>query len=447
MIGIGGAGMSPIAELLHHCGHIVTGSDRVKSALTERLEHLGIRVQYDHIPALVKGAQIVVYSSAVPKTSDERVFAYEKGIQQIRRAELLGDLMRSYNTVCVCGTHGKTTTTSLIGTILHEAQLEPTVLVGGTLSSTQSPLLIGNSRIMVAEADEYDRSFLAMYPTIAVITNIDADHLDCYTDIQAIKNAFKTFTERLPFYGLVIACSDDANVREVVAQVKTTVFTYGIGGDADYRAGNITYHHGLPRFTVWYQGKELGSVALAVPGLHNIRNALAALAIAREEGVDFASIAESLKNYKGVKRRFEIVATVNGITVVDDYAHHPREIQATLEAARAGDYTRIVAVFQPHLYSRTRDFLKEFAATLAQADKVIVTSIYKSREEPIPGVSATALCAEISACGKAEVSYVEDYTAIPELLQHQLHAGDLVLFMGAGNINESAFRLVEVLHG
>lgn len=447
MIGIGGAGMSPIAELLHHCGHVVTGSDRVKSALTNRLERLGIRVQYDHIPNLVKEAQIVVYSSAVSETNDERVFAYAQGMQQIRRAELLGDLMRSYTTVCVCGTHGKTTTTSLIGTILHEAQLEPTVLVGGTLSSTQSPLLIGNSRIMVAEADEYDRSFLVMYPTVAVITNIDADHLDCYTDIQAIKTAFKAFTERLPFYGLVVACSDDANVRDVISQVKATVITYGIDGDADYRACNITYNHGLPRFTVWHQGKELGAVALAVPGLHNIRNALAAVAISREEGVDFARIAESLKNFKGVRRRFEIVGRVHGITVVDDYAHHPREIQATLEAARAGDYARIIAVFQPHLYSRTRDFLKEFAAALAPADKVVVTSIYKSREEPIPGVSSAALCEEIRACGTNDLSYVEDYTAIPEFLQHQLREGDLVLFMGAGTINESAFRLVEVLRG
>ncbi|MGE5670424.1 MAG: UDP-N-acetylmuramate--L-alanine ligase, partial [Fibrobacterota bacterium] len=347
MLGIGGAGMCPLAEVLQAHGHIVTGSDKSSSAATDRLESIGIKVQYNHNVDLVKHADLLVYSSAVRENNPERVYAREHGISCIRRAEMLGDLMRAHFTVCISGTHGKTTTTSLVGTILHDASMRPTVLVGGMVRSNESHAFVGNSNIMVAEADEYDRSFLAMNPSIAIITNIEADHLDCYGSIEAIKEAFVKFTERIPFYGAVVACKDDTGVREILPLINGTVITYSIHGDADYVAKDITFVNGSGVFTLVKQGVELGKINLNIPGKHNVSNSLAAIAVALEMGVDYKTVALSLAQFQGVKRRFEVIGIEKNITVIDDYAHHPGEIRATLDAARTSGYKNIIAVFQP----------------------------------------------------------------------------------------------------
>jgi UDP-N-acetylmuramate--alanine ligase len=443
MVGIGGAGMCPLAEVLLSHGHIVTGSDRARSAASSRLESIGIQVQYNHIPEHVKATDLLVYSSAVKEDNPERVFARENNIPCIRRAELLGDLMRANFTICISGTHGKTTTTSLIGTIFHEAALQPTVLVGGMVRSAESHAFIGKSNIMVAEADEYDRSFLAMYPTIAVITNIEADHLDCYGNLQNIKDAFIEFTERIPFYGAVVVCIDDSGVRDVLNSIRRTVVTYGIEKEADYRAISVEFSTGKPTFTILKKGVVLGSVTLNVPGKHNILNALASIAVATEMGIEFKSIAASLARFQGVRRRFEVVGKVNGITVIDDYAHHPGEIRATLDAARSSGFSRVIAVFQPHLYSRTRDFMADFAESLGRADVIYIADIYKAREEPIPGVSSETIVKNISASGHRNVHYVPQKNEIIPLIAESAKNGDAVVIMGAGDIWEIAPGILE----
>ncbi|MCL2218526.1 MAG: UDP-N-acetylmuramate--L-alanine ligase [Chitinispirillia bacterium] len=438
MVGIGGAGMSPLAEVLLSRGHTVTGSDRALSDSTRRLGYLGIKVQHGHEPDLITGADLLVYSSAVKEDNPERKYAVDNNIPVIRRAEVLGDIMRSNFTVCVSGTHGKTTTTSLVGTALTDAKLSPTVLVGGMLKSAGSHAIVGRGNIIVAEADEYDRSFLAMYPSIAVITNIEADHLDCYRDIDDIKDTFVRFTDLVPFDGAVIACVDDDGVRGVLPRIRRSVITYGIDEGADYRAVNIKVENGRTSFDISRTGKLLGCVSIGIPGTHNVRNALAALAAACEIGVDFETASLSVSGFQGVARRFEVIGTVDGVTVVDDYAHHPGEISATLEAARGRGYGKIAAVFQPHLYSRTRDFMDQFASSLSGADVVIVTDIYKARELPIPGVDAGGIVDRINSAGGAKALYVRDRNDIVNQLRGMVGSGDLAVFMGAGDIWEIA---------
>jgi len=436
MVGIGGAGMSPLAEVLLSRGHTVTGSDKAVSDASRRLETLGIKVQYDHEPNLVKGAELLVYSSAVKGDNPERRYAVDNGIPEIRRAEVLGDIMRSNFTVCVAGTHGKTTTTSLIGTILTDAKMSPTVLVGGMLRSVGSHAIVGGGGIVVAEADEYDRSFLAMYPTMAVITNIEADHLDCYKDLDDIKDTFVEFTDRVPFDGAVIACIDDDGVRSVLPRIRRSVFTYGTDSKADFRAVDIKFNDGRTEFSVVYKrGLEIGHVSIGIPGMHNVMNTLAALAVATETDIRFSVAADSVSRFLGVKRRFEIVGTVDGVTVVDDYAHHPGEIAATIAAARSRGYKRVVAVFQPHLYTRTRDFMDRFALSLSAADTVIVTDIYKAREQPIPGVSAKDIVGKIKT---VDAYYVDDKNDVINVLYGKVSSGDIAIFMGAGDIWEVA---------
>lgn len=448
MVGIAGAGMNPVAELLHTLGYVVTGSDRQKSGVSKRLESLGIAIQYDHTPDLILDSDIVVYSSAVRRDNLERVFAESHGKILMRRAEMLGDLMRMQPTICVSGTHGKTTTTLLTGMIMHNAGLHPTVLVGGALREGGSHAIIDNGNLMVAEADEYDRSFLAMYPTVAIITNIDADHLDCYRDIDDIKSAFAAFTTRVPFFGSVIACIDDAGVREVISGIKADVITYSIDREADYRAINVEFIDGFARFDILEHGKKAAEgFRLAIPGLHNVRNALAAFSAARLFGVDTGTVEKTLLEFRGVKRRFEVVGTVGGITVVDDYAHHPREIQATIEAARQIGCKRVVAIFQPHLFSRTRDFLDDFAEVLTTADVVCVTDIYRSREEPIPGVTAMNIVDRINSSGHENVHFVADCADLTPFLLPLARSGDCLLFMGAGDIGVCAYKMVEAING
>jgi len=447
MIGVGGAGMSPLAEVLVSFGYTVTGSDRLHSETTKRLESIGVKVQYDHTPALINGAELVVYSSAVKPDNPERIFAAENGIAQIRRAELLGDLMRAQTTVCISGTHGKTTTTSLTGAILREAGKAPTVLIGGMLREMKTHALIGEGELMVAEADEYDRSFLAMYPTVAVITNIDADHLDCYNDLTDIKAAFVEFTRKVPFYGEVIACSDDDGVRAVLSSIKAPVTTYGTDTAADYRAQSIEFTDGCARFDVIERGTGIGSVTISIPGMHNVRNALAAIAVGRLFGAAMDSITGALHRYRGVHRRFDVLGTYHGARVIDDYAHHPRELQATIAAARQSGAKRIIAVFQPHLYTRTRDFLDEFGEALTGADVAFVTAIYRAREEPIPGVTAEGIVTAMERRGYRQAHYIEEWRDLPELLAPMIASGDYLLFMGAGDISACAYHMTEVLGG
>ncbi|HEX7509939.1 MAG TPA: UDP-N-acetylmuramate--L-alanine ligase, partial [Chitinivibrionales bacterium] len=398
-IGIGGVGMSGLGELLLSLGFSVTGSDRQASSITGRLEMLGARIQYNHTPDLVKQADIVVYSSAIHDDNAEWRFAKTEKIPLMRRAEMLGEFMRMKFSIGVAGTHGKTTTTSLIGKIVHDARRNPTVIVGGILTHYGSNAIMGSGEILVAEADEFDRSFLRMFPSIAVVTNIEADHLDCYADLDDIKNAFAQFMNSVPFYGAVIACADEPGVCEVVKRCSKSVITYGTAAGADYSACDIVFARGTTSFSLYKKNIPICDVTMPLPGLHNVKNACAALAVACELGIGVVEAATSLSEFSGVRRRFEVLGVGRGVTVIDDYAHHPTEIGATLSAARSAGYKKIIAVFQPHLYTRTRDFMNEFAQSLCTADEIVVTSIYKSREEPLSGVSAATIVEKIRGLG------------------------------------------------
>ncbi len=440
--------MSGFAELLHHYGHRVTGSDSVASETTVRLERLGIKVQTGHEPLLVKDAELLIYSSAIRVDNPERIYARDHGIAELRRAEALGELMRTFFTICIAGTHGKTTTTSLVGAILTDANIDPTILVGGTLLRENAPLVIGNGSIMVAEADEYDRSFLAMQPTMALITNIDADHLDCYADLDDIKNAFVAFAARLPFYGALVCCIDDAGVRDILPRITRSVITYGSSLGADYSVRAIEFTGDKASFDAFHGATKLGRIALGIPGVHNAINAMGALAAAMEMGVPFTSIGGALGAFSGVKRRFEVIGRERNVTVIDDYAHHPREIAATLDTARRGGYVRITAVFQPHLFTRTRDFLDDFAVSLAKADRVIVMAIYHAREEPIPGVSAETIVEKLHALGKADARYCPRAADVVAAVVAHAVGREAVVLMGAGDITETARPILEALrHG
>ncbi len=441
MVGIGGAGMCPLAEVLKTHGHIITGSDKSSSPATARLESLGIRIQLNHTPDLIKNADLLVYSSAVKKDNPERVYAREHGIHEMRRADVLGELMRAHFTICISGTHGKTTTTSLVGEVFNNAGLEPTVLAGGMIRSADSHAFVGKGNIMIAEADEYDRSFLAMYPSMAIITNIEADHLDCYGSLQSIKEAFISFTERIPFYGAVIACSDDCGVREILSSLHKTVITYGLNSPADYTAESISFSRGRSSFTVKRRGENCGVVDLNLPGIHNVLNSLAVIAAATEMGIEFGSIVSTLSSFQGVRRRFEIIAEIGGITIIDDYAHHPSEISATINAARKCGYKRLIVVFQPHLYSRTRDLLDQFVKSLLEADVVYVTDIYKAREEPIAGISSATIVEKMIECGHRNASHIACKNDTIAALKNLVKEGDAVIMMGAGDIRDCAVKL------
>jgi UDP-N-acetylmuramate--alanine ligase len=444
-IGIGGVGMSALAELLLSMGAQVSGSDRQQSYLTGRLSSLGAKIQFHHEPELVKQAQIVVYSSAIREDNAERTFATLNGITQIRRAELLGDLTRSHYCVGIAGTHGKTTITSLTGHVFIQTQRDPTILVGGVLKSTGATARVGQSRYMVVEADEYDRSFLSLYPTVAVISNIEADHLDCYRDVADVEQTFARYAEMVPFYGVTIVCGDDAGVQRILPAIRSAVLTYGLSDGVDWQARDIVHHQGRTSFSACGPDGSCIPMEINLAGEHNVRNALAALSAAVSCGIDAEAAARAAASFSGVKRRFELVDRVGGISVIDDYAHHPGEIRATLAAARTQNFSRVVAVFQPHLYTRTRDFLADFATTLAAADIVVLTAIYQAREEPIEGVSSQAIAQLIRQSGHAAVWYVDDKDEIAPLLGSQLRAGDAVVVMGAGDIVSICTPLIEEL--
>jgi len=443
-VGIGGIGMSGIAGILQQHGFAVSGCDAKASPTTEKLRSEKIAVAIGHEPSHALEADMLVVSSAIRPDHPELLAARERKIPVVRRAEMLGEIVRRNRSVAVSGTHGKTSTSAMTAIVLSEGGLDPTLIVGGILRNLDSNSKLGKNDLLVVEADEYDRSFLALWPQVAIATNIDSDHLDCYRDLDDIRDAFRQFLERVPFYGLVIGCVDDPYVAEILRHIDRRVVRYGTRAEADLRPQAIRYTESGSTFTVELQKKELGTVELRVPGLHNILNALAAIASGLEFGVPFSVIASALGKYEGVERRFQILGEFNGAIVVDDYAHHPTEIRATLEAAR-GSYPdrRIIALFQPHLYSRTRDFFDQFAESLSIADQAFVTPIYPAREEPIPGVNSQLILDSASRRGAANISLIDESDdAMIVHLRNTLRPGDLFLTLGAGDINRFGAMLV-----
>ncbi|HUP21332.1 MAG TPA: UDP-N-acetylmuramate--L-alanine ligase [Thermoanaerobaculia bacterium] len=442
-IGIGGAGMSGIAELLLDYRLQITGSDLQRTEVTARLEKLGVCVRYGHEAAHVVGADLVVVSSAIVPDNVELHAARERGITVVRRAEMLAELMRLKYGIAIAGTHGKTTTTSLVGTVLTEAGLDPTVLVGGRLRVSGTGARIGKSDYLVAEADEFDRSFLALSPVLAVITSIDVDHLDTYRGLQEIQEAFLQFASRVPFFGQVILCLDEPRVQELIPRLQDRrVVTYGFSPQADYSAQQVAVTEAGMSFVAHHVREgTLAAVELPLPGEHNVRNALAAIAVCRALGLEPPRIAAGLEAFRGVHRRFERLGSFQGAAVVDDYAHHPTEVIATLRAARQVYKGEIHVVFQPHLYTRTRDLAADFGRALLLADSALVTEIYGSREQPIPGVSGRMVVEAARAGGHRRVRFVPDTDQAVELLRSEVRPGDAVLLLGAGDIYKLAHEL------
>jgi len=450
-IGIGGAGMSGIAEVLHNLGYSVSGSDRRESAVTRRLATLGVCVHIGHAPEQVEGCDAVVVSTAIARDNPELLAARNNRIPIVPRAEMLAELMRFRFGIGVAGTHGKTTTTSLIASLLAEGGLDPTFVIGGLLNSTASHAQLGASDYLVAEADESDASFLYLQPSMAVVTNIDADHLPTYEgDFGRLRQTFIDFLHHLPFYGLAVLCLDDAQVEGILADVTRPVITYGMHPHADVMASDIRQQGVQTHFTVHRQNHAPLPVTLNLPGRHNVLNALAAIAVATELGVSDAAIRQALAGFRGVGRRFQISGEItarNGhVLLVDDYGHHPSEIAPTLAAARAGwPQRRLVVVFQPHRYTRTRDLFDDFAQVLSEADVLVLSEVYAAGETPIAGADGRALARNIRARGQIDPVFVEDLADLPAVLNDLLQEGDLLLTLGAGDIGAMAQQLPAAL--
>ncbi|MDD3802055.1 MAG: UDP-N-acetylmuramate--L-alanine ligase [Desulfuromonas thiophila] len=443
-VGIGGIGMSGIAEVLLNLGYEVSGSDLRSSEQTRHLEHLGGRCYIGHVAEQVHQAQVVVTSSAVPADNVEVREAQRLKIPVIPRAEMLAELMRLKYGIAIAGTHGKTTTTSMVATLLSHAGIDPTAVVGGRLNALGTNAKLGQGPFMVVEADESDGSFLKLSPTIAVVTNIDRDHLDYYADLDAIRQVFVDFVNKIPFYGLAVLCLDDANVQAMLPQVHKRFVTYGLSPQADYYATDIVQAAGGLDFTVCQAGEKCERLRLEMPGQHNVLNALAALAVARELDVPFATIREGFAAFAGVQRRFQIKYD-QAVMVVDDYGHHPAEIRATLAAARAGWDRRLVVVFQPHRYSRTRALFDEFVTAFYQADVLLVLDVYAAGEPSDPAVCSAALVAAIANHGHRAAFYCASPAQALQQLRELLQPGDLMITLGAGNVWQLGEELIATL--
>lgn len=439
--------MSGIAEVLLNLGYHVTGSDLRSSETIDRLKNLGIGIQLQHASENVKDTDVVVISSAVKESNPEVICAREKRIPVIRRAEMLGELMRMKYGIGIAGTHGKTTTTSMVGEILSEGGLDPTIVVGGKVVNLGTNARLGNGQYMVAEADEYDRSFLRLTPTIAVVTNLEPEHLDYYKNYEEIKSAFLEFVNKVPFYGRVILCWDEENVRNLIPLVERPVTTYGLSAGVDLMAYSIRFEEKHSEFEVKVKGKDCGKMALSVPGIHNVKNSLAAIGVGLELNISWDNIKTALSKFKGVHRRFEILGTTKGVMVVDDYAHHPTEIEATLKSARTGWKRRIIAVFQPHLYSRTRDFYREFGKALLESDLLIVTDIFPAREEPLLGITGELVSESAIRLGHQHVFYVPRIEDVPSFLKDKVRENDMVITLGAGDVHKVGTNLLKLLEG
>ncbi len=445
LVGIGGVGMEGLARLLRAQGMCVTGSDMSSSRALSLLREDGFEVFAGHVAKQVGAADLLVYSAAIPEDNAELVAARQRGIPCVSRAELLGELSRSRYALAVAGTHGKTTSAAMLAAILRVAGQEPDVLVGGWIEG-RAQAEKGRGQILVVEADEFARSFLALHPDMVLVTCVDAEHLDCYGSLREIERTFAQFIDRLPFYGIALVGGDGLVGKAVLEGTGRRCKTYGLEASCDYRIEGVQERSWSSRFTLSSAGKIWGELELQAPGLHNVRNAAGAAAMGLEFGLEFADIAAALAAFKSVDRRFQLKGEVGDICVVDDYAHHPAEVAAALAAARTSG-RRIVAVFQPHLYSRTRDFAEDFARELARADRVVLTEIYPAREAPLPGVDGRLIEKALCASGYAEVEFVANVKDLAPCLAAQCRAGDLVLTMGAGDIGEVAGQLVDALSG
>jgi UDP-N-acetylmuramate--alanine ligase len=443
-VGIGGIGMSGIAELLLNLKFEVTGSDIAESDIIARLRSLGARIEIGHRPENLENAQVVVYSSAIGLDNPECKEAKDTGLPVIPRAEMLAELMRMKHSIAIAGTHGKTTTTSMLATILEVADLDPTAVIGGKLDIFGSNARLGEGELLVAEADESDRSFLKLAPIIAIVTNIEREHMDCYRDLDDLLDTFVEFLNKVPFFGFNMVCLDNENVQQILPRLERKVITYGSHTQALYRFTDPVFEGLTTRFATYRGGRRLGEITLNVPGIHNCLNALAALGVAMELGIDFEIVRKGINAYEGVQRRTHVRGEKNNIMIMDDYGHHPTEIKMTLQAIKNGfPQRRIIAIFQPHRYTRTRDLFDDFVTSFYDASRVYITEIYAASEEPIEGVSGRNLYESIKNHGHRDVYYVEHKESIPEVIIKDLKQGDLVLFLGAGDVWRQGMRILE----
>ena len=444
-VGVGGIGMSGIAEVLLNMGYQVSGSDLKESEVTRRLVSLGARVEYGHRAENLLDADVVVTSSAVKKDNPEVVAARARKVPVIARAEMLAELMRLKYAVAIAGSHGKTTTTSMVATVLNAAGLDPTSVVGGKVNVLGSNAKLGKSDLMVVEADESDGSFLHLHPAIAVVTNIDPEHMDHYGTLENLKTAFADFCNRVPFYGLNVLCLDSPNVQALLPALEKRVVTYGSSHSADYRIEGVRLEGYQTRFTAFRRELPLGEFTVRMVGAHNAMNALAVIAVAEELDVPHDTVRQALANFEGVQRRFTVKGEAAGITVVDDYGHHPTEVRATLEGARRAFGRRLVVAFQPHRYTRTHDLLPDFVSAFNDADLLFLTNIYAAGEEPIEGITGARLADAVRAHGHRDVTYVDRRADLPAALLPRLQDGDLVLTLGAGDITQVGPELLALL--
>jgi UDP-N-acetylmuramate--alanine ligase len=461
-VGIGGIGMSGIAEVLLNLGYKISGSDLRSSAVTQRLAALGATIFEGHAAANIAGGDVVVTSSAISVDNPEVAEARRLHVPVIQRAEMLAELMRLKYGIAIAGMHGKTTTTSMVAAVLAAGGLDPTVVVGGRVDAMGSNARLGKSQYLVAEADESDRSFLKLSPILSVVTNIDREHMDCYRDMRDVRRTFLEFMERVPFYGVVVACNDDLALRRLLPRVHRRVTTYGISRGSDFliRMGSsqgasssdgsalASGEHGpLIRFQVTYKEKDLGEFTLRVPGVHNVLNATAAIAVGTALDIPAEQIRSALDDFRGVDRRFQFKGKSAGVSVIDDYGHHPTEIRATLAAARQCGFRRVHVIFQPHRFTRTRDLMDEFATAFADADTLCLLDIYPASERPIEGITAEALAGRIAGAGNGSVTYAASFSDAVAAVAALAQPGDMVLTLGAGSVSQLGAMMLETLAG
>ncbi len=445
-VGIGGIGMSGIAELLLNLGYKVSGSDLRSTEITRRLAQLGGRIFEGHRPEQIQGADVVVISSAVKADNPEVVAARDAVIPVIPRAEMLAELMRLKYSIAVAGAHGKTTTTWIIASVLDHGGLDPTVVIGGKLDSLGTNARLGQGEFIVAEADESDGSFLKLTPTIGVVTNINAEHLDFYGNLEKIKEVFLDFINKVPFYGMTVLCLDNEGIQDLIPKIEKRFTTYGMTSQADYQAKDVTFDGLTSQYGVTYRGEPLGSVQLNLPGIHNVYNSMASIAIGMELGIAFDDIQRALKDIEGVQRRFEVKGMSRGVTVVDDYGHHPTEIRLTLQTARqCWPDSRIVVVFQPHRYSRVAALFDDFTRAFYEADSVLVLPIYSAGEAPIESIDGQSLCEEIREHGHKDVVFHDGHDAAVSHLKETLREGDVLLTLGAGDVWQVGEKVLKEL--
>jgi UDP-N-acetylmuramate--alanine ligase len=444
-VGIGGVGMCGIAEILYNTGYQITGSDLKKTETTAHLEDIGIGIEFSHEPSNVIGSDVIVTSSAVGDDNPEVIEAKERKIPVIRRAEMLAELMRMKISVAVAGTHGKTTTTSLIGHLLKAGGLDPTVIVGGRVLGVGSNAYLGKGDYLIAEADEFDRSISKFFPTIAVITSLEPEHMECYADLDDLENSFVEFANRVPFFGSVIICLDDPGVRRIDSRITRPMITYGLDSNAEFSASDIKFSDNGMTFMLHHKGSRVATAHLPLQGYHNLRNLLAAVAVAYDLEIPLEAVVPAAATFAGVSRRLELAGEADGVRLYDDYAHHPTEIKTTLEGMRRVFDGRLVAVFQPHLYTRTQRFYREFGGSFSDADMVVILDIYPAREKPIDGISGEMIADAAKKSGHAGVNYIEDKENLPNFLKGKLRGGDRVILFGAGDIYKYTKKILELL--